>query len=59
MGRDRDVPGEDQQSSKLNRMLIEEFYKDSVDQYGTDSEQARTLLRLLSSIDSGGPEKGD
>lgn len=32
----------------LNRALIEEFYKDSVEQYGIDSVQARMLLKLLS-----------
>jgi hypothetical protein len=34
---------------ELGRLLIEQFYKDSVAHYGIDSEQARELWRLLTS----------
>ena len=34
---------------ELSRLLIEEFYKDSVARYGIDSEQARALWSLLAS----------
>jgi hypothetical protein len=34
---------------ELSRLLIEEFYKDSVARYGSDSEQALALSRLLMS----------
>jgi hypothetical protein len=44
------VPGSNKE--ELNRLLIEEFYKDSVSRYGTDSEQARMLSRLLGARDS-------
>ena len=44
------VPGSNKE--ELNRLLIEEFYKDSVCRYGTDSEQARTLSRLLGKDDA-------
>jgi hypothetical protein len=48
------APGQDDGSPKsgkeeLNRLLIEEFYKDSVARYGIDSEQARALSPLLMS----------
>ena len=33
---------------KLNRLLIQQFYETSVDRYGSDSEQARMLSRMLS-----------
>jgi hypothetical protein len=39
----------DPTEEELNRRLIEEFYKDSVARYGSDSEQARVLSRLLMS----------
>ena len=32
---------------KLNRLLIQQFYETSVDRYGSDSEQARMLSRML------------
>jgi hypothetical protein len=32
---------------ELERLLIEEFYEDAVARYGSDSEQARALSRLL------------
>jgi hypothetical protein len=35
---------------QLHRLLIEQFYEDSVDRYGTDSEQARMLARLRSQV---------
>jgi hypothetical protein len=31
----------------LRRILIIQFYEDSLDRYGIDSEQARTFARLL------------
>jgi hypothetical protein len=31
----------------LNRLLIEQFYQDSIARYGTASEQARALSRHL------------
>jgi hypothetical protein len=33
------------------RLLIEEFYKDSVGRYGAESEQARTLSQILTASD--------
>jgi hypothetical protein len=32
---------------KLNRLLIEQFYEASVHRYGSDSQQAEMLSRLL------------
>jgi hypothetical protein len=54
MTRDSSAPGQGDRSPKptkeeLNRSLIEEFYKAAVARYGSDSEQARELLRLLKS----------
>jgi hypothetical protein len=37
----------------LNRLLVEQFYEDSVAQYGTESEQARLLSRVLSYLGGG------
>jgi hypothetical protein len=37
------TPGKEE----LHRLLIEQFYEDSVRRYGADSEQARILSRLL------------
>jgi hypothetical protein len=42
---------------RLNRQLIQQFYEDSVQRYGSDSEQAEMLSKLLSPADPGGPEK--
>jgi hypothetical protein len=36
---------------QLNRLLIAQFYEDSVYRYGSDSEQACILSRLLSPTD--------
>jgi hypothetical protein len=44
---------------ELNRFLLEEFYNDSVARYGTDSEQARALSRVLCASDVHPPEKSD
>jgi hypothetical protein len=54
MTRDTRAPGQGDRTPKptieeLNRLLIEEFYKDSVARYGSDSEQARALSRHLTS----------
>jgi hypothetical protein len=56
------TPGTDDRSvrsgnEELNRLLIKELYEDSVVRYGVDSEQARTLARLLRPKDCRGPEK--
>jgi hypothetical protein len=45
------APGKDNPSStpckkELNRLLLAQFYENSVRRYGTDSEQARMLSRL-------------
>jgi hypothetical protein len=37
----------------LNRLLIEDFYQDSVERYGRDSDQAYAFASLLR---RGGPE---
>jgi len=42
------VPGQDELffthgEKELHRLLIEQFYEDSVRRYGTDSEQAHAL----------------
>jgi hypothetical protein len=42
---------------KLNRLLIQQFYEASVDRYGSDSEQAEMLSKLLSPADLGGSQK--
>ena len=34
----------------LSRLLIEQFYEDSVARYGADSEQALSLSRLLGPV---------
>jgi hypothetical protein len=49
---DTSAPHEDDWSlrsakEELNRLLVEQFYADSVAQYGPDSEQARALSRHL------------
>jgi|HubBroStandDraft_1064217.scaffolds.fasta_scaffold179557_2 hypothetical protein len=54
MTRNTSAPGQGDRSPKptkeeLNRLLIEEFYKDSVARYGSDSEQASVLSRHLTS----------
>lgn len=36
---------------ELKRMLITQFYEDSVLQYGSDSEQALALSKFLSPLD--------
>ena len=36
-------------TEELNRLLIEQFYKDAVARYGSDSKQARGFSRLLMS----------
>ena len=46
------APGKDDRAlrpgkEELTRLLLEEFYSDSVGRYGRDSEQARTFSRLL------------
>ena len=61
---DRNAPDQDELSlildkQQLNRLLIEQFYEDSVGRYGTGSEQARTFSRSLSPLDSDGPNKSD
>src|SRR5271170_5895202 len=35
---------------ELDRLLIEQFYDDSVGRYGTDSEQARMLWQVLNPV---------
>jgi|HubBroStandDraft_2_1064218.scaffolds.fasta_scaffold3292768_1 hypothetical protein len=42
---------------KLNRLLITQFYEDSVYRYGSDSEQAFMLSRLLSPTDGDASKK--
>ena len=37
---------------QLNRQLIEQFYEDSLDRYGSSSEQARMFSVLLAEFDS-------
>jgi hypothetical protein len=59
---DTNTPSTDDRSfragnKELNRLLIKEFYEDSVGRYGADSEQACTLARLLSPSDCRGPKK--
>jgi hypothetical protein len=61
---DTSAQGQDERSLKprekeLNRFLIEEFYNDSVARYGTDSEQARALSRVLRASNVQPPEKSD
>jgi hypothetical protein len=45
--------------AELHWQLLVQFYDDSVDRYGIDSEQVRELSRLLSPADSAGPPRGD
>ena len=47
------TPGQE----KLNRLLIQQFYEDSVHRYGSDSEQAEMLSKLLSPAGPDGAEK--
>ena len=52
---DTGAPDEDDRSLKparedLNRLLIEQFYRDSVAQYGPESDQVCALSRLLSPV---------
>ena len=37
----------DRSEEELSRLLIEEFYRESVAKYGIDSEQARDFWHLL------------
>jgi hypothetical protein len=45
---DKDDPPFTTCKEELNRLLIAQFYENSVRRYGTDSEQARMLSRLRS-----------
>ena len=61
---DTSAPRQDDRSlrpakEELNRLLIEQFYQDSVARYGPDSEQTRALSRLLSPVDSKAPKKNN
>jgi hypothetical protein len=52
MAGDTSAPSQGDQSPKPTEeelLLIEQFYKDSVVRYGSDSEQARAFSRLLKS----------
>jgi hypothetical protein len=64
MTRDKSAQGQHERSLKprekeLNRLLIEEFYNDSVARYGTDSEQARVLSRVLCASEVHAPERSE
>ena len=57
MAIDENVPGKNEVSStasheRLDRQLIEQFYEDSLDRYGSNSERARTFSVLLTEFDS-------
>jgi hypothetical protein len=59
---DTNTPSTDDRSfrsvnAELNRLLILEFYEDSVRRYGADSEQACKLARFLALSDYRGPKK--
>jgi hypothetical protein len=52
----RIVPGREDRAlgtgrEELTRLLIEDLYRDSVGRYGAESEQARTLSRMLTASD--------
>jgi hypothetical protein len=47
---EKDEPSFTPGKEELQRLLIEQFYEDSLHRYGTDSEQARTLSRLLGRV---------
>jgi hypothetical protein len=55
--RRKDKPSHTPAKATLNRLLIEQFYETSVRRYGSDSDQAQVLSRLLSPADLHGPEK--
>ena len=57
MAIDENAPGKNEVSStasheQLDRQVIEQFYEDSLDRYGSNSEQARTFSVLLAEFDS-------
>jgi hypothetical protein len=58
-GPDQDDRSRNPTEEDLNRLLLEEFYEDSVARYGPDSAQARLLLRLLHPGDFPAPKKSD
>ena len=57
MATNEKAPGKNEVSStasheQLDRQVIEQFYEDSLDRYGSNSEQARTFSGLLAEFDS-------
>ena len=54
---DENAPSENEVSltasrEQLDRQLIEQFYEDSLERYGSSSEQARMFSVLLAEFDS-------